>query len=357
MKKYFQHSLNLKTSFILLLVVFNFTYLYCNEWEKILNLKGRWKFSIGDDKKWADPKLYDKDWEEIKVPSAWENEGFNGYDGYAWYRKHFYCSDEFKRSGLYLQLGYIDDVDEVYINGVLVGFSGTFPPEYNTAYNAFRKYYIPANLLKFNQDNVISVRVYDSQQGGGITGGEVGFFAKVSGLIPSITLEGEWKFKTGNDSRWQKKDFNDRNWDKIFVPGYWETQGFGDYNGFAWYRKTFTLYQSLTHKKYVLLMGKIDDLDEVYVNGKLVGSTGQLNREDNDEIQFSQEYQKFRGYYIPDDILEAGENVIAVRVYDGYINGGIYEGPVGLITQDKYTSYWKSQKKKKNFFDYFFGED
>lgn len=356
MKNRHQISLSINAKLILLLLAVNSTLLYCNDWDKVLNLKGRWKFSIGDDKKWAEPNIYDKDWEEIKVPSAWENEGFYGYDGYAWYRKHFYCSDEFKRSGLYLQLGYIDDVDEVYVNGVLVGFSGTFPPQYNTAYNAFRKYPIPVRLLKFNQDNVIAVRVYDSQMAGGITGGDIGFFAKSAGLIPSISFEGEWKFKTGDDSRWKKKDFDDGNWGTIFVPGYWETQGYPDYNGFAWYRKSFTLDKSVVHKKYVLLMGRIDDIDEVYVNGKLVGSTGQM-KYNEEEIHFSNEYQQFRGYYIMDNVLEAGVNVVAVKVYDGYINGGIYEGPVGLITQEKYINYWKDQKKKKNFFDYFFGED
>jgi sialate O-acetylesterase len=356
MEKYITQEHKIFAALVLLIVTFGSSSLYGNEWEKILNLKGRWRFTIGDDKKWADPKLNDKDWEEIKVPSAWENEGFYGYDGYAWYRKHFYCSEEFNRSGLYLQLGYIDDVDEVYINGVLVGFSGTFPPDYNTAYNAFRKYSVPVNLLRFNQDNVIAVRVYDSQQAGGITGGDIGFFAKSSGLIPNISLEGEWKFNTGNNSQWLKKDFDDSNWSRIFVPSYWETQGFVDYNGFAWYRKSFKLNQSVVNKKYVLLMGKIDDLDEVYVNGKLIGSTGKMKSED-ENIQFSNEWQVFRGYYLPENLLVAGENVIAVKVYDGYINGGIYEGPIGLITQEKYASYWKSQKKKKNFFDYFFGNN
>ncbi len=356
MKKSVQIETKIIALVILFLIQLFSSSLYSREWEKILNLKGRWKFSIGDDKKWAETKFNDKDWEEIEVPSAWEDEGFYGYDGYAWYRKHFYCSDEFRRSDIYLHMGYIDDVDEVYINGVLVGFSGSFPPKYNTAYNAFREYPVPENILKYNQDNVIAVRVYDSQMGGGITSGDVGFYATASGLIANLNLEGEWKFKTGNNPQWQKKNFDDKNWDKIFVPGYWETQGFADYDGFAWYRKSFKLTQSLKEKKLVLMMGRIDDMDEVYINGKLIGSTGNLNR-DEDAIRLNDEYQKFRGYYIPDNVFDSGENVIAVKVYDGYINGGIYQGPIGIITQEKYISYWKSQKKKKNFLDYFFFEN
>src|SRR5690606_33114607 len=58
-------------------------------WQKVINFDGTWKFSIGDDKTWASENYNDENWETIKVPSSWENEGFHGYDGYAWYRKHF----------------------------------------------------------------------------------------------------------------------------------------------------------------------------------------------------------------------------------------------------------------------------
>jgi sialate O-acetylesterase len=326
------------------------------DWEKLLNLRGWWKFSIGDDKQWSLPNYRDKDWEEIKAPSPWEDQGFYGYDGYAWYRKHFFCSNEFKGKSLYLLLGFIDDVDEVYLNGTLIGSSGSFPPEYNTAYNALRKYYVPENLLKFNSDNVIAVRVYDSQIGGGIVSGDIGFYYQSDVLQPDVILEGVWKFSIGDNMQWTDKNFNDKEWNKIFVPGYWETQGYNDYNGFVWYRKKFVLPEYLKNKKLVLMVGKIDDIDQVYVNGRLVGSTGRM-RNKASEIHFDQEYSTFRGYYIPDDLLTSGENVIAVRVYDGYNVGGIYEGPIGLIAQEKYTKFWRSQRKSKSIWEVIFGND
>jgi hypothetical protein len=48
---------------------------------------------------------------------------------------------------LYLVLGYVDDVDQTFINGHLIGVSGGFPNDYRTAYNAFRKYFIPKEYL------------------------------------------------------------------------------------------------------------------------------------------------------------------------------------------------------------------
>lgn len=60
--------------------------LFANEWEKVVNLRGYWKFTIGDDMKWAEPNYPDNNWEKIKVPASWESQGFHGYNGYAWYR-------------------------------------------------------------------------------------------------------------------------------------------------------------------------------------------------------------------------------------------------------------------------------
>jgi len=125
-----------------------------------IDLKGSWKFSIGDNPEWADEDYDDSDWEEINVPSLWENEGFYGYDGFAWFRKTLELNISQLDENLFLYLGYIDDVDETYFNGHLIGLSGSFPPNISTAYNAQRKYFIPTSLLK-KGTNVISVRVFD----------------------------------------------------------------------------------------------------------------------------------------------------------------------------------------------------
>ncbi len=318
--------------------------------EEYVSLNGEWKFSIGDDSTWAEPDLDDADWNEIYVPSTWEDEGFHGYNGYAWYRTEFEIPDDYDGRSLYLHLGYIDDVDEVFINGNLVGRSGSFPPDYNTAYNAYRKYSVPGNILNKNDKNIIAVRVYDSQLGGGIVSGDIGIYINPSEINPDINLIGEWKFTPGDDLNWKEKEFNDSNWVKIIVPGYWENQGFREYDGFAWYRKEFVLPSKLENKKLVLLLGKIDDLDEVYLNGILIGSTGVITK-DTIEIQFSNEYLNLRGYYIPDNITQKGSNTIAARVYDGFRDGGIYEGPIGIVKQDTYIKYWNEKKKRKGFFE------
>ena len=43
-------------------------------------------------------------------------------------------------------------------------------------------------------------------------------------------------------------------------------------------------------------------------------------------------------------ILKFGEeNTVVVRVYDGFRNGGIYDGPIGLITQTNYKKYFSKK--------------
>ncbi|MCU7501907.1 MAG: glycoside hydrolase [Ignavibacteria bacterium] len=321
-----------------------------SEW-KVLSLKGKWKFSIGDDKKWARADYDDRSWEIINAPSPWEEQGFHGYDGYAWYRKHFYCPAAVKGKFLTLQLGYIDDVDEVYINGKLIGSTGSFPPAYETAYSAERRYTVPESILKLNGYNQIAVRVYDAELSGGIMSGDIGIFALSYPIWPDVALEGYWKFRTGDSPEWMRKNFNDNAWGEIVVPSFWESQGYRNYNGYAWYRKKVVIPSWLNGKQLVLMLGRIDDKDEVYFNGKLIGCTGDLR----DESTNDRDYQMFRGYYIPKDIISNGENTIAVRVYDGFRDGGIYQGPIGITTQEKYNQMWKKQRTHKSFWELFFG--
>ena len=242
----------------------------------VLDLSGHWKFSLGDKPQWKEKSFNDINWEKINVPSSWENQGFHGYDGYAWYRKSFKLTSDDETKDLYLHLGYIDDVDQTFINGHLMGVAGGFPNNYRTAYNAFRKYYIPKEFLSSDGENVIAVRVYDDELEGGIISGEVGIYISEDGFDPDINLSGMWEFKTDDDSSFLKNNSDETKTLKLMVPAHWDIQGYENYDGFAWYKKTFFLPKNLDGESMILLLGKIDDIDQTYVNGILVGSTGLL---------------------------------------------------------------------------------
>ena len=321
-------------------------------WKQIVDLSGEWKFSVGDNMDWATSDFNDDNWEKILVPSSWENQGFHGYDGYAWYRTSFRIPQQYKNRVIYALLGFVDDVDQVYINGKLVGYSGSFPPEYSTAYDVERKYPVPSDLLDFSGNNTIAVRVYDEQLEGGITRGNVGIYTPEYDLENGINLTGRWKFKTGDSLAWKNPGYNDANWNKIIVPGDWEYQGYPDYDGYAWYRRTIKVPEDFKNEKLILVMGKIDDLDEVFVNGKSIGRTGEIN---NPPQSLGDTYLKLRGYYLNKDDIKYGEdNLIAVRVYDGFRFGGIFEGPLSLVPQKEYIKYWNKIRRGDNFIDKIF---
>lgn len=307
----------------------------------LLRLEGSWKFSIGDSSsKWFNPEFDDTRWESIKVPSAWEDQGFYGYDGYAWYRTSFMATKEMKNKEIFLSLGYINDVDQVFVNGRLIGYSGTFPPDYSPGTEARRKYPIPLELLNLQTKNVIAVRVYNHQMAGGIISGDIGICSFYT-IKPDISFLGMWLFKTGDNKAWKNLEFKDKLWKKIVVPGSWKNQGFKDYDGVAWYRKHFAVSDEFLNQKLVLVIGKIDNCDEVYVNGKLVGTTGKIPNGQDSNQHTEENFKKIRAYNLPDNILTPNkDNVITIRVYDTKQRGGIVEGPVGIVKLTNFTRYF-----------------
>lgn len=305
-----------------------------------MDLEGYWKFSIGDNSDWSDPNYDDSHWEKIKVPNSWEEQGFHGYDGYAWYRKKVKLPENHAKSSMYLKLGYIDDVDKVFINGTKIGQTGMFPPQYTTAYNANRIYAIPSKIVSDDGFFTIAVKVFDEGREGGIIHGDIAIVVDQSSIIPDFDLQGEWKFQTG-DCKDISSDIDYNTWDNIIVPGTWEDQGYKDYDGIACYALEFNLEDEFIDQSVVLLLGKVDDLDMVFINGTLIGQSGKFNEE-----TFSSRrdmYKQLRGYYIPEGVLNNnGKNVIIVKVLDLLGFGGIYEGSVGLISQKNYIKHWKN---------------
>jgi Beta-galactosidase jelly roll domain len=323
----------LKKSFLFLVA-----YLFANAlgFGQSIKLNGSWKFHIGDKPIWSSTDFDDSSWESISAPAAWEDEGFNGYDGFAWYRKKFDGKKLSKEENYHLNLGYIDDCDEVYINGKLIGVSGSMPPKFKTAWQNERKYSITNDVINFNGENTIAIRVFDVTQGGGIVDGNIGIYKSPKSKM-LVDLSGLWQFIV---TRNEKPLGVDAEWSKIMVPSAWEHQGYYKYDGYAWYRKTFSLPANFndTDEDIVLLLGKIDDFDKTYLNGKLIGKT-----KDGEEFGASESFDKLRVYTIPTGSLKKdAPNMIEVFVEDMGNIGGIYEGPIGITTRTAYQRYFKN---------------
>lgn len=318
-----------------------------SDWSQVVNLEGTWSFMVGDNSKWSNPSTSILDWDKIHVPCEWEDY-YPNYDGFAWYRRDFDITILPGNGLCTLFLGRIDDVDEVFINGIKVGQCGEFTPNFKSAHETPRIYKLPKGLLRQGK-NTIAVRVYDEMQRGGMLGlsgtefeyseaygnkysrakRQLGIYIDNDNELISLDLSGQWKFSTFRERNFYKEDFNDSRWASINVPAKWESQGYNGYDGYAWYRKKFTMPTSMSKSGLYLILGRIDDLDKVYLNGERLGRTEDL-RHYHDT---SKPHLLYRVYRIPSDMLKR-ENVIAIEVYDKTGSGGIYEGPIGLATQN-----------------------
>ena len=314
---------------------------------EVVDLSGTWKFSICDSLAWAKRGFDDDDWDDITVPSSWEDQGYHGYNGTGWYRRSFRLPATSAEKILWLYLGYIDDVDEVFVNGRLVGFSGNFPPDFQSAYNALRIYPLPLTDLNPGGENVIAVRVYDKRLAGGIVKGEQGVYAEKNPLPLITDLRGVWKFRTGDKDVWKQKNFDDSQWTKIIVPEEWEDQGFREYDGVAWYRKTFRIGRSFDdNTQLVINLGKTDDIEELYLNGELLNSKRRIFK-DRSKIELHGAYKEQSTYFIDaQKITPYSNNTIAVRVYDKKGDGGIYRGTIGISRKDNYVKYCNQKENQ-----------
>ncbi len=157
----------------------------------------------------------------------------------------------------------------------------------------------------------------------------------------TVSFSSTWKFKTGDDPAWKNADFNDTDWKTIQVPAYWEAAGFAGYDGFAWYRTTFSVPDNMLKQPCVLLAGIIDDADETYINGVLIGHTGKFPPNDQSA------WDTPRKYDLPAGILKT-QNTLAIRVFDGAVGGGIYSGPISLITRKQYEKERQARLKSQH---------
>ena len=155
-----------------------------------LDLSGTWRFTLGDDPGYADPAFDDTAWTELAVPQVSGAPQFDDYDGFAWYRLTFDLPAGASGANLVASLGFLDDVDEAYLNGTFIGGSGSMPPDAQSQWFERRLYPVPADAPVFGGSNTLAVRVYDMDGGGGWYQGPVGLFSKDAARAEVYGVEG-----------------------------------------------------------------------------------------------------------------------------------------------------------------------
>jgi len=113
---------------------------------------------------------------------------------------------------------------------------------------------------------------------------------------------------------------NTSDWASMNLPQFVETAGL-KMDGAIWFRKEIDLPTSWAGKALELNLAAIDDEDVTYFNGTRVGSI-------NSETPNS--YMVQRRYTVPGELVKAGRNVIAVRVFDSAGEGGFGPGKMSI---------------------------
>lgn len=134
-----------------------------------IDLRGLAAFRPGDDDVWRSKYIdEEQEWNFVHVPGAWEENGFPLLDGFAWYRVRFTIPRFMRGDSLLLVMSGVDDADETFLNGVKIGQTGSFPPDFRSEMRSLRVYPLPRFIR--DEFNLLAVRVYDAGNSGGITG-------------------------------------------------------------------------------------------------------------------------------------------------------------------------------------------
>jgi len=151
-----------------------------------ITLAKKWKFKTGDSLAYFNPGLDDSSWDSIPVDKIWEECGYDPYDGYAWYRLRFFLPSSLKdrkplKDSLLIFLGKINNWDQTFLNGRIIGMNNRNVPgdtEPDTSFlsapvnywDLERRYTLATGdpRIRWDQENVMAVRVFDQGGQGGI---------------------------------------------------------------------------------------------------------------------------------------------------------------------------------------------
>ena len=149
------------------------------------------------------------------------------------------------------------------------------------------------------------------------------------------TARGQWKFMAGDDANYQLPEYDDSAWCTVpSLPHNWKDRRATPHStaGFGWYRIHLHFGETVHAKPLIFRLGPIDDADEVYFNGTLIGKSGEINA--SGKMPKRHAWDRVRMYPVPPNAeLPGRDNVLAIRVqayFDDYA-GMYYDGGRALL--------------------------
>ncbi len=147
-----------------------------------------------------------------------------------------------------------------------------------------------------------------------------------------IDLTGKtWQFRPDPDNRgmeqgWERARLSEpKGWKPIRIGTAWEGAGYPTLDGWAWYRIDVAIPSDWHGRKTYLSIAGADDYYELYVEGQLVGSGGNIEKRRT-------AFEMRQSHDITAHIRAGSTISIAARLYDWQGAGGLFR-PVWISTQ------------------------
>ena len=278
--------------------------------------------SAGVVQRWYRSGADTRGWRPLRMDTAWQHQGVvtaegRPYAGVGWYRVRLNWTGSAEEAvGLYVP-GLRGKALWLWVNGQQVGYlvSSDDPPVIELS-----------GVLQPGANDLV-FRVDGS---GGLVLPPFIFRSGAGRLTEIPVFPGQWLFRVdpqdvGQRENWQRPDLPEGDWRAIPVPAAWEQTPVGPYDGYAWYRVRFRLPAEVSGKELVLRFGGVDEQAWVYLDGKFIGEHTEKSTGETVHQIWDKPFEYKLG-----QLAAPGEHVLAVRVHDSLMAGGLHR-PVRLF--------------------------
>jgi adenylate cyclase len=157
-----------------------------------------------------------------------------------------------------------------------------------------------------------------------------------------IDMNNGWQFEATDSASYAKPEFDDRKWKTLPLEREWRFYGI-EYDGVAWYRKTFTVAPELSGQNIGLALPALTAAYQLFLNGQLIGTVGKIGATGKAEhVREDVQY-----YELSSSLLSSppNANVLALRIASlGGIGGGFagldfFLGPKEIIYERHFVTF------------------
>jgi len=156
-----------------------------------------------------------------------------------------------------------------------------------------------------------------------------------------VTLNGPWKFTTGDSIQYAEVNYDDSKWDTMYltapigahdddvglsgyVPG-WAAKGYPNYSGYAWYRLKVDVDSLPAGSLTLAAPPAVDDVYQLFIGGSLVGGMGDFSGA-VPKVYSIQPHM----FLLPDSFKKERQITIALRVWMSAASRGVDAGGIRI---------------------------